>query len=66
MKVKHLRAWRERMDFTQVEAADALQMNKITYNKLENLHPNTAIKMARVPLACAAIAAGLTEWIPTP
>lgn len=51
-----LHAWRKRLDFTQVEAADALGRSRRSYQRLED---GTAPISRETELACAAIDAGL-------
>ena len=61
-----LAAWRERMAFTQRQAAAALGITLPTYQRLERgaeWTDGTPVQIdRRTALACAAIAAGLAPW----
>ncbi len=65
-----LRAWRAAMGYSsQEKAATALGMTKSNYIDLETGVRRTTGKPIdqidrRTALACAAIAAGLAEWVP--
>ena len=61
MTCDNLRAWQAAMGFTYESAAEALGMSRSGYAKLVG----GAVRIdRRTALACAAIAAGLTEWRP--
>lgn len=61
-----LRAWQAHMGYTYATAADALGVNRSTYaNWLQDTNrasgqPTVIDK--RTALACAALAAGISEW----
>ncbi len=61
-----LRAWQTSMGYTQSRAADALGVALGTYKDWITGHSRTTGKPItidrRTALACAAIAAGLSEW----
>lgn len=61
-----LAAWREHMAYTQRQAAAALGITLATYQRLERgaeWTDGAAVTIdRRTALACAAIAAGLSEW----
>ena len=63
-----LRAWQSAMGYTQARAAESLGVALGTYKDWITGHSRTtgnpiAIDR-RTSLACAAIAAGLSEWVP--
>ena len=62
-----LRAWQRHMNFTQAKAARALGMSRSGYcDLLSGVHRGSGrpIEISRrTALACAAIAAGLGEWV---
>lgn len=62
-----LRAWQRHMNFTQPQAASALGMSRSGYcDLLSGVHRGSGrpIEISRrTGLACAAIAAGLVEWM---
>lgn len=61
-----LAAWREHMTYTQRQAAAALGITLATYQRLERgaeWTDGAAVAIdRRTALACAALAAGLSEW----
>lgn len=65
-----LAAWRAHMGWTQRQAAEALGISLVSYQRLERGadfdtgRPRSVDH--RTALACAALAAGLCEWRPTP
>lgn len=63
-----LATWRERMSYTQRQAAAALGITLATYQRLERgaeWTDGAAVTIdRRTALACAALAAGLDEWQP--
>jgi len=66
MKPDHLRAWQKQMNFTQQQAAEALGVSLAAYKDwLRGLSRNSRMPVfidKRTGLACAAIAAGLSEF----
>jgi len=65
-----LAAWRQHMQFSQRAAAAALGITLTTYQRLERgaeWSDGAAVKIDhRTALACAALAAGLSEWSQAP
>lgn len=61
-----LSAWRSQMAYTQRQAATALGVTLATYQRLERgaeWTDGTPVQIdRRTALACAALAAGLSEW----
>lgn len=61
-----LAAWRAQMTYTQRQAATALGVTLATYQRLERgaeWADGAAVTIdRRTALACAALAAGLSEW----
>ena len=61
-----LAAWRAQMTYTQRQAATALGVTLATYQRLERgaeWTDGAAVTIdRRTALACAALAAGLSEW----
>ena len=55
-----LRTWRAHMDYTQQQAAAALGVSLRTVKAWE---AGFAAPPAFLPLACAALAAGLGPWV---
>ncbi|UXY13857.1 helix-turn-helix domain-containing protein [Chitiniphilus purpureus] len=64
MTPQHLADWRQRMGWTQQQAADALGVGRNTYISMESGRSyNTGRPLVidrRTALACAALAEGLT------
>lgn len=64
-----LAAWRAQMTLTQRKAAAALGVTLATYQRLERgaeWADGAAVTIdSRTALACAALAAGLSEWQPS-
>lgn len=63
-----LRAWQTAMGYTYETAAAALGVNRSTYADLASGISRATGKPKdvdrRTALACAALAAGLAEWVP--
>jgi transcriptional regulator with XRE-family HTH domain len=67
MTSSDLKAWQAHMHYTQAQAADALGVSLATYKDwltgVSRTHKKTVVIDKRTALACAAIAANLSEWI---
>lgn len=65
-----LSAWRQHMGYSQRKAAAELGVTLPTYQRLERgaeWADGSPVQIdRRTALACAALAAGLPEWSPTP
>lgn len=62
MTTDDLRAWQQRMGYTQQGAAEAIGVSLATYKRYISMQDGMVSKI--VGLACAAIARGLREWSP--
>ena len=68
MKSSDIKAWRESMQYSQRQAAAALGVQLVSYQRMERgadfaTGKPVAIDL-RTALACAALSAGLKPWQP--
>ena len=68
MTSDEIKQWRQQMGYTQRQAAEALGIALNNYQALErgmSWGKNTPLAIdRRTELACAALAAGITKWLP--